>query len=74
MSSSMDPTGYIHLLCGTYSPTVRFAEEELAAIRARDPQSLVRCPECQVSTESRSYLPTYKTQAASARPAAHAEL
>ncbi len=63
MSSPIDPTGYIHLLCGIYSASGSFAREELAAMRARDPRQMVRCPECQVATESRSFLPTYKTEA-----------
>lgn len=64
MGSQVPPTGYIHLLCGTYATTTRFPQDDLAAIEARDPHSMVRCPECQVSTESRSFLPTYKSEPA----------
>ena len=68
MGAQVTPTGYIHLLCGTYSTTVSFRKGDLDAIEARDPRSLVCCPECQVSTESRSFLPTYKSDAAPAQP------
>lgn len=61
MSSTAAPSGYIHLLCGVYAPSVRFEQQELAAMEARDPKRLVRCPECHKETESRSFLPTYKT-------------
>ena len=63
MSAVAEPTGYIHLLCGVYAPSKQFDERELAAMQARDPKSFVRCPECHESTESRSFLPTYKTEA-----------
>jgi hypothetical protein len=62
MNSIVSPTGYIHLLCGVYAPSVRFEQQELAAMEARDPKSFVRCPECHKATESRSFLPTYKTE------------
>ncbi len=60
--SMVEPTGYIHLLCGVYAPSVSFEQNELAAMQARDPKSMIRCPECHESTESRSFLPTYKTE------------
>jgi hypothetical protein len=60
--SMVEPTGYIHLLCGVYAPSVRFEQNELAAMQARDPKSMIRCPECHEATESRSFLPTYKTE------------
>ena len=53
-----DATGYTHILCGTYTPTARFDDAEIVSIRSRDPRKLVRCPECLVSTELRSFLPT----------------
>lgn len=62
MATQAPPTGYIHLLCGTYATTVRFPKSDLEAIESRNPRSLVCCPECRVSTESRSFLPTYKTE------------
>lgn len=62
MSFVAEPTGYIHLLCGVYAPSVRFEQQDLAAMEARDPKSFVRCPECHKETESRSFLPTYKTE------------
>lgn len=65
MNSIAEPSGYIHLLCGVYAPSVRFEQQDLAAMEARDPKSFIRCPECQKETESRSFLPTYKTDPAS---------
>ena len=62
MSAAAQPTGYIHLLCGVYAASMRFEQYELAAMQARDPKSFVRCPECHRETESRSFLPTYKTE------------
>ena len=61
-SSMVEPTGYIHLLCGVYAPSMCFEQDELAAMQARDPKSMIRCPECHEATESRSFLPTYKTE------------
>ena len=55
-----ETTGYTHILCGTYAPAARFDDAEMVSIRSRDPRKLVRCPECQVSTEVRSFLPTMR--------------
>jgi hypothetical protein len=57
---STETTGYTHILCGAYAPAARFDEEESVSIRSRDPRTLVRCPECLVATELRSFLPTNK--------------
>ena len=69
MSAQVPPTGYIHLLCGTYTTTVGFPKSDLAAIESRDPRNMVQCPECRVATESRSFLPTYKSEPAPTRAA-----